>query len=1010
MLAGTISQAYTWKWVVEQTDAALTMHILNHQDEMLRSLASDALKTHPFPDVLYCTVKVLKTLNHCFVPHEKLSPFIHILKEQGLIPSNDNDHVNLFKEALAINNFDMAKNILEHLGTPNAKLFDAYDTIRRAMEKGNENLICFILQNKFIHSRSLLKSIFGTACDKLLYKVVDTLIDKIPDCRVSQETVDYNLREALKKNQERLVDQLATAAVVSLEKDEKSKSNLLYYTCTLKPGEVVLVEKMLALYKRAPDFTEAVFNSLVNKACKKAAIFANNEIVKFLIRKGANVDLHIISSLLYQREDEFVIELLERYPQTKYDEILFIAIRVGAEFVVIKLLTDFEEEILKKRHDSDREKFYLELLEIAFKDRNSMAAFYCIEKIKKPLAQGFVDGLIAHALSNESEGLLILLFEHHLVPRSSLFSFLMHCSRLGFEEATRYLLRLQINPNQVDKGGLTPLMIAVAGGHVRVADLLITAGAKIQACDSAGNTPLHYAAYVGSEASIKLLITRGALVNSCNNLKATPLHLAAEEGWENSVKLLLFHNADRLARNENGQTALHLAIDCDIPSHALIESLLLSNDAMAIPDYQGRTPFAMLLQKNMHKHVQQFFFPYSSLTLLEENLKDFDRMAVSRLREITNPANLSYAVPFELALLLNNYPLAHALSQRYTPVEIGIEMHKLHMRYPACNMQMLWDAKYGFHSSHFTKDAAYDGAVKNSIPVFSAALDFMRNQILEEFDKINFSNKNQKNYRNPDTLRNDGSATKPELVREGLAELFKRVKNRTPFLGTPPENSPDLLPWYEKLERLLVDLSTLVLKKKEEDEKASLLIEMGIAGLHCGGRWVGTLRQLYQLETSSITFKSLPDHIHSELRQARQGFMQSLTDENNVHQYNHFLYLVGEDLGLIAKDTRDKYLDTLADQSETQETVLTKFYKMYNPTFVIDSTRSELNHLAKKSELREVIIDWFKENLPKEWKPDEDQNDRVYSYLIDNLYDENQRFEVSRAATIHMLLQMNILK
>lgn len=1006
MLSGTITQAYTWQWAADQSEASLTMHVLSHQVDVLSNLAADALKITPSSAMLNCTVKVLKALNICYVPEDRLNHFLHILKEQGLIPSSENDRAELLKEALAINNFPMAKTILDHMGLPNMKMIDPYEIIRKAMEKKNELLIIFILQNNLIHSRSLLKSIFGAACDKLLLNVVDTLIDKIPGYQTPQETIDYNLREALKKVQHNLVDILVSKYKVNLDNDINSKSCLLYYTCCLKPELPQMLEKILDLYKNAPNFTQEKYNSIINKACKKAAIFGNTQTVKYLIKENAHVDFHILSSLLYQREDEFTISLLEAYPQVDYHELLMIAIRVGADMVVAKLLTDFEPQILKKSKFQPDE-FYLSLLETSFKDRNSMAAYFCIEKIKKPIPQPLVDSLIAQTIANESEGLLLLLIERRLVHRTNYFMFLMHSSRLGFEEATRLLLRLQVNLNLKEKGGLTPLMVAIAGGHVRIADMLLNAGAKIHATDTAGNTALHYGAYVGSEAGVKLLINRGALVNSINMLKVTPLHLAAEEGWENAVKVLLFHQADRLAQNEHGETPLHLAIASEPPSNDLIESLLVCNDVLAVADHQGKTPFAMLLKKNMLKNIRQVFFPFPRLSALSETITDLDNVAVNNINRIMSPHNLSYAVPLELALLLNNYPLAHEILKRYTPQQFALEMHKLEIRYSNTNLQMLHDAKYGLHPDHFMEGLEKFKTKENTIPVFPAALDFMKAQILAEFDKINFKDKTKPYYRNPETLRNDGEPVKPEAIKEGLAELFKRVKYRTPFLGTPPENSPELLPWYEKLERLLQDLSALIITKKEADEKASLLIEMGIAGLHCGGRWIGTLRQMYQFETTTNHILTLPEIFKSELQQLRQGILQSLTGDGNVHQYNHFLYLIGEELGLTPQNTRDKYKDTLADLSETQETLLTKFYKIYNPTFIIDTLSSDINRMAKGIEKRDILIDWFKENIPDTYKPGDEE--RLYTYIAENLYDENQQFKINRSAVIYMLQKFRIL-
>lgn len=1008
MLAGTITQSYTWKWALDQNDATLAEHLANHQIEILQGLAADALKTVPNERVLRCSVKILKTLTTCAIDYDRLNAFIQVLKVNGLLSKGDNENGKIFIEALNANNFEMAKSLLMHFGPPFTRSFDSYDLVRKAIDDHNQALVCFILENNLITSRSLLKSLFGTACDKRLFSVIETLFDKIPGYETPQETIAHHLREAIRKDQLSLVKLLLSKVKISFAADLEFKNNLLVFACCLKPDSAQIVELFLKSYKAAPDFSQERYSVLINKACKKAAVFGNTATVRSLINEKANVDLGILSGLLYQREDEFVIELLEKFPQNDYYELLMISMRVGAEFVVIKLLNDYEQQILAD-YPIPAEEFYLILLENAFQNRNSMAAYFCIERVAKPLPESIVEKLMDLSIANESEGLMILLLENQLIPRSRFFTFLIQSARLGFLECTRELLRRHVNINLQEKSGLTPLMAAAAGGHVRIQDLLISAGAKINTVDSGGNTALHYAAFVGSDASVKLLVARGININCLNLQMATPLHIAIEENCIGVVKLLLSFRADSSIQNGFGETPFHLAIKAETPSLEIIELLAANADLLTIPNHLGQTPFGLLLKKNLLKPIRQYFFPFSGLAHLSANMSELDRIAVESIPLIMSPHNLSYAIPLELALLLNHYPLAHSLARLLTPHQWQVEINKLKLRYPFSDLRMIKDARYELHQGHFSEGLSLPQDTENNTPVFPATMTLLKDSVLEAFDRINFSDASKQNYRNPNNLRNDGEAVKPDRIREGLSDLFTRVKNRTPFLGTPKENSVELFTWYEKLERLLHDFSLLILKKNEEDEKASLLIEIGIAGLHCGGRWVGTLQQLYQFELTSAAVLTLPEMLKTELRQARSGIIQCLTEEGNVHQYNHFLYLIGEELGLIPKNTREKYKDALANVSETRETLLVKFYKMYNPRFVIDYIMRDIEILAKNGDKRDILIDWFKENIPLDWNPNEGAEERKYSFLMESLYDQDQKFKVKRSSVIYMLQKFNIL-
>jgi len=86
-----------------------------------------------------------------------------------------------------------------------------------------------------------------------------------------------------------------------------------------------------------------------------------------------------------------------------------------------------------------------------------------------------------------------------------------------------------------DKDGSTPLHCAAWRGHAAVAELLLNAGADVNARNQNehyGDTPLHAAAHGNQRAVAELLIGRGADVHakSCNGrtpLEETTIHDAS---------------------------------------------------------------------------------------------------------------------------------------------------------------------------------------------------------------------------------------------------------------------------------------------------------------------------------------------------------------------------------------------------------------------------------------------------------------------------------------------------
>lgn len=125
-----------------------------------------------------------------------------------------------------------------------------------------------------------------------------------------------------------------------------------------------------------------------------------------------------------------------------------------------------------------------------------------------------------------------------------------------------------------DHEGRTPLFLALRGGHGEAARRLLDAGADAALVSDAGDTALLEAARSEDEALVRRLLEGGSPVNAVRpeGRRVTALMRAADQGHSPVVRLLLEHGADPAIANGEGETALDFA-DSDEISRLLREAL-----------------------------------------------------------------------------------------------------------------------------------------------------------------------------------------------------------------------------------------------------------------------------------------------------------------------------------------------------------------------------------------------------------------------------------------------------
>ena len=144
-----------------------------------------------------------------------------------------------------------------------------------------------------------------------------------------------------------------------------------------------------------------------------------------------------------------------------------------------------------------------------------------------------------------------------------------------------------------------PLADAAMDGDRAAIEALLERGADVNEAQGDGMTALHWAADHGDAEMADLLIQAGANLDAVTRLGGyTPLLIAAEEGRIDVLLALLEAGADPHARRDrSGTTALHFA--AEVGSEEAIDALVRAGaDVDVLEDEWGQTPLMFAASNN----------------------------------------------------------------------------------------------------------------------------------------------------------------------------------------------------------------------------------------------------------------------------------------------------------------------------------------------------------------------------------------------------------------------------
>lgn len=149
------------------------------------------------------------------------------------------------------------------------------------------------------------------------------------------------------------------------------------------------------------------------------------------------------------------------------------------------------------------------------------------------------------------------------IDMQAFYDSLQFSTGIGDLDVAERTLR-DVGVNRRGENGATLLGVAAFHRDTNVVQLLVAAGADVNAKDDDGLTPLMQAMLMGSDIRptagvIDLLLANGADLQARNNEGDTVLGIAANHGVLEAVKVLVAKGADIHARNNQGWTPLKSA-------------------------------------------------------------------------------------------------------------------------------------------------------------------------------------------------------------------------------------------------------------------------------------------------------------------------------------------------------------------------------------------------------------------------------------------------------------------
>lgn len=185
----------------------------------------------------------------------------------------------------------------------------------------------------------------------------------------------------------------------------------------------------------------------------------------------------------------------------------------------------------------------------------------------------------------------------------------------GSPEAVKALVDAKARTEARTSDGRTALIYAAGWGNAQKVQILLDAGATVDARASDGMTALMFAAARGETDSVRALVAAGARVDERNRWRQTALMAAARTGSLEKVAALLSAGASVNDSDQFGDTALSLAAASSDAGAAVLQALLAAGASVDAADTDGVTPLMKSAETGNEEKVRSLLTAGASTTI-----------------------------------------------------------------------------------------------------------------------------------------------------------------------------------------------------------------------------------------------------------------------------------------------------------------------------------------------------------------------------------------------------------